>query len=70
MLKKKNKPCMQIMLLFWVCKTHTPIMNGIALDTDEFFSKNQMKTWQESVDFWSGEFQVRFCEITDVHLGL
>ena len=52
MLKKKNKLCVQIMLLFWVCKTHTPILNGIvSLDTGKFFSRNQMETRQENVNF-------------------
>ena len=30
MLKKKSKLCVQIMLLFWLCKTHTPTLNGIV----------------------------------------
>ena len=52
MLKEKNKLCMQIVLLFWVCKTHTPILNGIVfLVTGEFFLRNQMETKQENVDF-------------------
>ena len=52
MLKKKNKLCVQIMLLFWVWKTHTPILNGIAaLVTGKFFSSKQMETRQENVNF-------------------
>ena len=30
MLKKKNKLFVQIRLLFWLCKTHTPTLNGIV----------------------------------------
>ena len=30
MLREKNKLCVQIMLLFWAYKTHTPILNGIV----------------------------------------
>ena len=52
MLKKKNELFMQIMLLFRVCKTHTLILNGIVfLVTGKFFSRDQMKTRQENVDF-------------------
>ena len=48
----KEKEQMQIMLLFWVCKTHTPILNGIvSWDTGEFFSRNQMEIRQEDDDF-------------------
>ena len=41
-------------LLFWVCKTHTPILNGIVfLVTGKFFSRNQMETRQENVNSFS-----------------
>ena len=50
--KKNNDLCMQIMLLFWVCKTYTPSLNGIIiLVTGKIFSRNQMKTRQENADF-------------------
>ena len=50
--KEKEQWCVQIMLLFLVCKTHTPILNGIVdLVTGEFFSRNRMETRQENVDF-------------------
>ena len=40
------------MLSFWVCKTHTLILNGIvSLDASEFFLRNQMETRQENVEF-------------------
>ena len=56
MLKKKNKLWMQIVLLFWVYKTHTPILNGIVFSvTSEFFSRNQMETRQLL-------FVTEFCE--------
>ena len=44
---------MQIMLLFGVCKTHTPtyLNEIVSLDTDKFLSRNQMETRQENVDF-------------------
>ena len=52
MLKKKNKLRVQFMLLFWVYKTHTLILNGIvSLETGEFFLRNQMEIRQENVDF-------------------
>ena len=50
--KEKEQTVQQIMLLFWVCKTHTPILNGIVfLVTGKFFSSKQMKTKQEDVNF-------------------
>ena len=66
---------MQITLLFWVCKTHTLILNGIVfllileLVNSQFFSRNQMETWQENENWflaWFGEFKVHFCKIIDV----
>ena len=49
--KKKNKQCMQIMLLFWVCQKHTHILNGIiSLDIGKS-DGNQMEIRQENVDF-------------------
>ena len=56
---------MQIMLLFWVCKTHTPILNGIvSLDICKKSDGNKAgKCW---VLAWFGELKVRFCKIIDV----
>ena len=58
--KKKKNLCVQVMLLFWVCKTDTPILNGIVfLVTGKFFSRNQMKTRQKNVNFYLGLANLR-----------
>ena len=50
MLKKKNKLCMQIMLLS-IQNTHPYFEWNCLIVTGKFFSRNQMKTRQENVDF-------------------
>ena len=60
---------MQIMLLFWVCKTHTPFFNGIvSLGYWHIFLKKSDGNKAGKYWFlaWFGEFKVRFCKIIDV----
>ena len=55
MLEKKNKVCVQIMLLFRVFKTHTTILNGMELSLGYrywyIFVEKSDETRQENVDF-------------------
>ena len=66
MLKKKNQLCVQIMLLFWLCKT----LNGIVswIHRQIFLEKLDEKKagkWRLIFNLvW--RFKVRFCEIIDV----
>ena len=69
MLKKRNKLCMQIMLLFWLCKTHTPTLNGIVswIRRQIFLEKSdENKAGKCQFLAWFVEFKVRFCKIIDV----
>ena len=69
MLKKKNKLCVQIMLLFWLCKEHCPTFNGIVswIHQQIFLEKSdENKAGKCRFLAWFDEFKVRFCEIIDV----
>ena len=64
--KEKNKLCMQIMLLFWLCKTHTPTLNGIVswIRRQSFLEKSdENKAGKCRFLAWFDKFKVHFCKI-------
>ena len=67
--KKQNKLCVQIMLLFSLCKTHTSILNGIVswMQQQIFLEKSdENKAGKCQFLAWFDKFKVCFCEIIGV----